>query len=172
MVYLSILSIKIVSFLLLLLLWVRTLSLGVSSRILQSHGTGTSTCFLYGAVVLLLDTVFSFPWGLVWFGSILKFRFLSCVLDWWGVIELYKTCRCITLAFGWFIFLSTFIPVHSLLKGQDRLRKKIEVSGVWFSVAQPLISWCWRLELCFTMLPESLGGNDMQLLCGLMDRSC
>ncbi|KAF3533436.1 hypothetical protein DY000_02036513 [Brassica cretica] len=34
--------------------------------------------------------------------------------------------RCITLAFGWFIFLSTFIPVHSLLKGQDRLRKKIE----------------------------------------------
>ncbi|KAJ4913949.1 glycerol-3-phosphate acyltransferase 9 [Raphanus sativus] len=34
--------------------------------------------------------------------------------------------RCMTLAFGWFIFLSTFIPVHSLLKGQDRLRKKIE----------------------------------------------
>ncbi|KAJ0252174.1 hypothetical protein HA466_0130080 [Hirschfeldia incana] len=34
--------------------------------------------------------------------------------------------RCLTLAFGWFIFLSTFIPVHSLLKGQDRLRKKIE----------------------------------------------
>ncbi|KAL0750912.1 hypothetical protein Bca101_032915 [Brassica carinata] len=25
--------------------------------------------------------------------------------------------RCLTLAFGWFIFLSTFIPVHSLLKG-------------------------------------------------------
>ncbi|KAH0906884.1 hypothetical protein HID58_038711 [Brassica napus] len=35
--------------------------------------------------------------------------------------------RCLTLAFGWFIFLSTFIPVHSLLKGQDKLRKNIEV---------------------------------------------
>ncbi|CAH8344295.1 unnamed protein product [Eruca vesicaria subsp. sativa] len=34
--------------------------------------------------------------------------------------------RCITLAFGWIIFLSAFIPLHSLLKGQDRLRKKIE----------------------------------------------
>ncbi|CAA7024999.1 unnamed protein product [Microthlaspi erraticum] len=34
--------------------------------------------------------------------------------------------RCFTLAFGWFIFLSTFIPLHSLLKGHDRLSKKIE----------------------------------------------
>jgi len=34
--------------------------------------------------------------------------------------------RCFTLAFGWIIFLSLFIPVNALLKGQDRLRKKIE----------------------------------------------
>ncbi|CAN8229310.1 unnamed protein product [Cochlearia groenlandica] len=34
--------------------------------------------------------------------------------------------RVLTLAFGWFIFLSSFIPVHSLLKGQDKLRKNIE----------------------------------------------
>jgi len=42
----------------------------------------------------------------------------------------FKTCRCFTLAFGWIIFLSLFIPVNALLKGQDRLRKKIEVGWI------------------------------------------
>ncbi|KAL1208625.1 Glycerol-3-phosphate acyltransferase 9 [Cardamine amara subsp. amara] len=34
--------------------------------------------------------------------------------------------RCITLAIGWIIFLSLFIPINWVLKGHDRLRKKIE----------------------------------------------
>ncbi|KAH9694416.1 glycerol-3-phosphate acyltransferase 9 [Citrus sinensis] len=35
--------------------------------------------------------------------------------------------RVIVLTIGWIIFLSSFIPVHSLLKGHDKLRKKLEV---------------------------------------------
>ncbi|GAY46118.1 hypothetical protein CUMW_094530 [Citrus unshiu] len=34
--------------------------------------------------------------------------------------------RVIVLTIGWIIFLSSFIPVHSLLKGHDKLRKKLE----------------------------------------------
>ncbi|KAF6167111.1 hypothetical protein GIB67_041366 [Kingdonia uniflora] len=35
--------------------------------------------------------------------------------------------RVLVLTLGWIIFLSTFIPVHCLLKGNDKLRKKMEV---------------------------------------------
>jgi hypothetical protein len=38
-----------------------------------------------------------------------------------------EICRVLVLAIGWIIFLSSYIPVHLLLKGQDKLRKKIEV---------------------------------------------
>lgn len=38
-----------------------------------------------------------------------------------------RICRVIVLTIGWIIFLSSFIPVHSLLKGHDKLRKKLEV---------------------------------------------
>ncbi|KAF4366924.1 hypothetical protein G4B88_029248 [Cannabis sativa] len=34
--------------------------------------------------------------------------------------------RVIVLTIGWIIFLSSYIPVHILLKGHDKLRKKIE----------------------------------------------
>ncbi|KAJ4829740.1 Glycerol-3-phosphate acyltransferase 9 [Turnera subulata] len=34
--------------------------------------------------------------------------------------------RVLVLTIGWIIFLSSYIPVHVLLKGHDRLRKKIE----------------------------------------------
>ena len=56
-----------------------------------------------------------------------KFRFFSVLCCGLSCSLFLNTCRCLTLAFGWFIFLSTFIPVHSLLKGQDKLRKNIEV---------------------------------------------
>lgn len=36
-------------------------------------------------------------------------------------------CRVLVLTIGWIIFLSSFIPVHFLLKGHDKLRKRIEV---------------------------------------------
>lgn len=35
--------------------------------------------------------------------------------------------RVIGLTIGWIIFLSSFIPVHFLLKGHDKLRRSIEV---------------------------------------------
>ncbi|XP_061366462.1 glycerol-3-phosphate acyltransferase 9-like [Gastrolobium bilobum] len=35
--------------------------------------------------------------------------------------------RVLVLTIGWIIFLSSFIPVHFLLKGQDKLRRSIEV---------------------------------------------
>ncbi|KAJ6310933.1 hypothetical protein OIU76_015619 [Salix suchowensis] len=38
--------------------------------------------------------------------------------------------RVLVLAIGWIIFLSSYIPVHLLLKGHDKLRKKIERSLV------------------------------------------
>ncbi|CAI0469135.1 unnamed protein product [Linum tenue] len=54
--------------------------------------------------------------------------------------------RVIVLAIGWIIFLSAYIPVHVLLKGHDKLRKKIEVRDQ-------------NLKLY------------LQLLCGIMDWS-
>ena len=47
--------------------------------------------------------------------------------------------RVIVLTIGWIIFLSLYMPVHFLLKGHDKLRKKIEV---WLSVYLCYISLC------------------------------
>uniref|UniRef100_A0A0R0JCW9 Uncharacterized protein n=1 Tax=Glycine max TaxID=3847 RepID=A0A0R0JCW9_SOYBN len=41
--------------------------------------------------------------------------------------------RILVLPLGWIIFLSAFIPVHSLLKGNDDVRKTIEVKSIPFS---------------------------------------
>lgn len=42
----------------------------------------------------------------------------------------------------------------------------------WFFVSCLILCFVDILMLKFVLLPESLGGDDMQLLCGLMDRSC
>ncbi|XP_059436620.1 glycerol-3-phosphate acyltransferase 9-like [Corylus avellana] len=49
--------------------------------------------------------------------------------------------RVIVLTVGWIIFLSAFIPVHSLLKGHDKLRKKIERSLVELICSFFVASW-------------------------------
>ncbi|CAN1770754.1 Glycerol-3-phosphate acyltransferase 9 [Linum perenne] len=54
--------------------------------------------------------------------------------------------RVIVLTIGWIVFLSSYIPVHVLLKGQDKLRKKIEVVN-------------------------RFSNFNLQLLCGIMDWS-
>ncbi|KAH8510420.1 hypothetical protein H0E87_008107 [Populus deltoides] len=42
-----------------------------------------------------------------------------------------EICRVLVLTIGWIIFLSSYIPVHFLLKGHDKLRKKVEVSIIY-----------------------------------------
>ncbi|KVI04051.1 hypothetical protein Ccrd_017658 [Cynara cardunculus var. scolymus] len=75
-----------------------TLSHDVSSRILQSLGTGM--CM--------------FPlWCL---GVVVRYEILFPV-------------RVLILALGWIVFLSSYIPVHVLLKGHDLLREKLEYHG-------------------------------------------
>lgn len=114
----------------------RTRSQDVSNQILQNLGTGIFTYSHYTALGLLLDTVSSFPWG--WFLLFIQL-YMALILSRAQSLDLhvcteqfhcFKTCRCFTLAFGWIIFLSLFIPVNALLKGQDRLRKKIEVGWI------------------------------------------
>jgi hypothetical protein len=39
----------------------------------------------------------------------------------------YRLLRSLTLAIGWLAFFAAFFPVHFLLKGQAKLRSKIEV---------------------------------------------
>ncbi|XP_058092457.1 glycerol-3-phosphate acyltransferase 9-like [Magnolia sinica] len=54
-----------------------------------------------------------------------------------GVVIRYGilfTARVVILAAGWVVFLSSFIPVHFLLKGHDKLRRKLEVNLVTFFV--------------------------------------
>ena len=49
--------------------------------------------------------------------------------------------RILVLTLGWIIFLSAFIPVHSLLKGNDDLRKKIERCLVEMMCSFFVASW-------------------------------
>ncbi|XP_021903758.1 glycerol-3-phosphate acyltransferase 3 isoform X1 [Carica papaya] len=49
--------------------------------------------------------------------------------------------RCLVLAVGWFIFLSSFIPVHYLLRSHDKLRKKIERCLVEMMCSFFVASW-------------------------------
>ncbi|PKI31101.1 hypothetical protein CRG98_048511, partial [Punica granatum] len=55
--------------------------------------------------------------------------------------------RATVLAIGWIVFLSSFIPVHFLLKGHGTLRKKIEVQGR--SIVVPLVDNF--LIICFNL---------------------
>lgn len=47
---------------------------------------------------------------------------------------LVSYCRVLILTIGWIIFLSCYIPVHLLLKGHDKLRKRLEV---WIHILHP-----------------------------------
>ncbi|XP_030942436.1 glycerol-3-phosphate acyltransferase 9 [Quercus lobata] len=49
--------------------------------------------------------------------------------------------RVLILTIGWIIFLSSYIPVHFLLKGHDKLRKKIERSLVELICSFFVASW-------------------------------
>ncbi|MBA0876533.1 hypothetical protein Goshw_021093 [Gossypium schwendimanii] len=50
-------------------------------------------------------------------------------------------CRALVLTIGWIIFLSCFIPVHFLLKGNDNLRKKMERALVELICSFFVASW-------------------------------
>ncbi|KAJ0076760.1 hypothetical protein Patl1_35926 [Pistacia atlantica] len=76
----------------------------VSSQIHQNLGTGIYICFLYGVLVWSFDISF--------FSQSVDFSHIRF--------------RVIVLTIGWIIFLSSFIPVHFLLKGHDKLRRKLE----------------------------------------------
>ena len=52
-------------------------------------------------------------------------------------------CRVIVLTLGWIIFLSSFIPVHFLLKGHDKLRRKLEVCVL---TSSNFVSNCFMLR--------------------------
>ncbi|CAN1344068.1 Glycerol-3-phosphate acyltransferase 9 [Linum perenne] len=77
----------------------------VSSPIQLSRGTGICIYSHSGAVVLLLDMAY-------------------CSLS--GFDSFLASTEVIVLAIGWVVFLSSYIPVHFLLKRHDKSRKKIE----------------------------------------------
>ncbi|XP_077253987.1 glycerol-3-phosphate acyltransferase 9-like [Tasmannia lanceolata] len=49
--------------------------------------------------------------------------------------------RVVTLALGWIVFLSSFIPVHFLLRGHDKWRRKIERKLVELMCSVFVASW-------------------------------
>ena len=59
--------------------------------------------------------------------------------------------RILVLELGWIIFLSAFIPVHSLLKGNDDVRKTIEVSIQIILAIFP--HWIiFNIDFCFSIV--------------------
>ncbi|KAK9677483.1 hypothetical protein RND81_11G146000 [Saponaria officinalis] len=61
-----------------------------------------------------------------------------------GVVARYFVIfplRVLVLTIGWIIFLSLYIPVHFFLKGQDKLRKKLERSLVELICSFFVASW-------------------------------
>ncbi|OEL28785.1 Glycerol-3-phosphate acyltransferase 3 [Dichanthelium oligosanthes] len=53
----------------------------------------------------------------------------------------YLIIRSLTLAIGWLAFFAAFFPVHFLLKGQDKLRSKIERKLVEMMCSVFVASW-------------------------------
>lgn len=88
-------------------------------------------------------------------------------------------CRVLVLTIGWIIFLSSFALVHFMLKGQDALRKKLEVKSLFLTmllfsltsvgclVCLYLYSWMGAFSLSISLLCQIefhyLGANLIPL---------
>lgn len=82
----------------------------------------------------------------------------------WKFACLGWICRVIVLTVGWIIFLSAFIPVHCLLKGHDKLRKKFEVWNVILDFSYNY----WSASLWFMAYSFDLSFFDKLLFCLLL----
>ncbi|RVX12070.1 Glycerol-3-phosphate acyltransferase 9 [Vitis vinifera] len=65
------------------------------------------------------------------------------------LMHLNLICRVLVLTLGWIIFLSSFIPVHFLLKGNDKLRKKLELVTLANKRTSP---WLSSIQRCLVEL--------------------
>ena len=118
--------------------------------------------------MIAFNSLSSFPESEVW-GNRIWWSHLKELMDWclpwcwflaiWCFSPL--KCRVLVLTIGWIIFLSCYIPVHLLLKGHDKLRKKLEV---WLRYCffhptlqvYPWRAWTSQVWLCYCFFHPTL----------------
>ena len=80
--------------------------------------------------------------------EVLAIVFKTAKTSYWA--SLLKWCRVAVLAAGWIVFFAAFFPVHFLLRGHDKWRRKIEVT--FLSLNAPGFGTYAAYDLLFILL--------------------